>query len=326
MYNANNTFGLYHIKARLTARKAFRKAAVLNDGSVSRKILLKIQWYMAGSVVMGEMISSLNGKRLSRSDRNSLIYLGAVMALFDVLTDEIRTDRRILEKILLDTLVENPDFSGKNTSPAVRICYMFLDELHSSTDSEQWNAICSLGGLIKKQIQSDEQFNPDLEESDAEELTEKKAGAALMLCSTILRIKDPEFVKAIYETGSFIQRLNDTQDMYCDTVSGIRTFVHFCDGFDQIRSKLLDHKIKIFEIIRSLDIPESNKYKFLFDLNAMFVVISYKLNCYECICASRLDFGEISKMEKEHFRINPFSLKSIRTCSNKILDFGINEP
>ena len=59
-------------------------------------------------------------------------------------------------------------------------------------------------------------------------------------------------------------------------------------------------------------------------MNAMFVVISYKLQKYAEACNYELDFKKITKMNKRDFRVNPFSFSAVAACSGKMLKFSFD--
>ena len=115
--------------------------------------------------------------------------------------------------------------------------------------------------------------------------------------------------------------MNDCQDLHNDTAAGIKTFVHFRKDFDDIFDKLNEQRKKTFHLIRSLDYPYKGRRETLFDLNAMFVVITYKLQRYAEACNYILDFKAISEKDNKEFRINPFSPVSLISCSCKIMRF-----
>jgi hypothetical protein len=322
MYHANNTFGLYHHKVKRIARDTIVRSRDLNDGTVMPRVYKKIQWYMVGTVVIGEMLSSLAGRKMQKSETESLVCLGAVMALFDIITDDYRFDRKVPEQILRKAFIENAVHEVQHDSPVIKICILYLEKLRESSTDEQWTAISEVTDLISIQLKSEEQFTANLSESSVKELTIKKGGVSILLSASILRINDKRILEALFETGGFIQMMNDCQDLYKDTVSGIKTFVHFCGNFNEILSRLEEEREKVLSLVNSLELPESSKYRFLFDINAMFIVIAHKLERYSETCNNILDFEVIGKMSAGAFRINPFSPSVITSCFGKIAGFN----
>jgi hypothetical protein len=179
--------------------------------------------------------------------------------------------------------------------------------------------------LIRFQIQSDQQLKANMTEESVNKITMGKGGVAILLCSAaILPISD-SFKKALYELGGFIQMMNDCQDIYKDTKDGITTFVHFRKSFREIFDKLDEQRKITFHELKSLSCSLRGRSVTIFYFNAMFIVISYKLQKYAEACAYNLDFKTIAAMRKEDFRINPFSPGTIAACFGKILRYDFED-
>jgi hypothetical protein len=321
MFHANNTFGSYHRFVGRVAGTTIKQSLLLNDKSIHDSSYKKIRWYMVEAIVMGEMLSNLVGYNLNKRERESLIYLGAIMALYDVIVDEFRLDRDIVNRILENTFRSGARPFYDNETAIEKVLYFYLDKLTGTIEKESWDEISGYLNIIKLQTDSDVQYNRELSEVQIKEITQGKGGASALICSAFLRHKSDSLKAAIFQMGGFIQMMNDCQDIYKDTVSGIKTYLHFCRSFTDIFNRLNEERIKTFRLIKTLDFPEDKVYKTLFDLNAMFIVISFKLESYSGICNYRLDFNAIAGMDKRSFRLNPFSLKSLWTCTPKILQF-----
>lgn len=96
MMHANNTYGCYHSYVKGIVRETIEISRKINDESIAERIYKKIQWYMVEGVVMGEMLARLTGQSISKRDKESLIYLGAIMALLDVIVDDFRLNRNVV--------------------------------------------------------------------------------------------------------------------------------------------------------------------------------------------------------------------------------------
>ncbi|MBK9389899.1 MAG: hypothetical protein IPN68_06800 [Bacteroidetes bacterium] len=281
MYHANNTSGNYHRYVKRVAKDTISLSHALNDNTIPVRIFKKINWYMVESLIMGEMLARLAGKQVTDRDRQTLVYLGAIMALFDVFIDDFRFDRvRVLDIL---------DYTFSTDRPIKTV--------------------------------SDSQFGSDITEESILSITNGKGGVSAMICSAFLGQKDESFRKAVFETGGFIQMMNDCQDIHKDTVSGIRTFVHFCNNFTEIFTRMNEQRLQAFRALMLLDLPPERKSATLFELNAMFVVISYKLHVYSRACNYTLNYPAIREMDRKLFRINPFSLRAIISCVGPILEF-----
>ncbi len=274
MLNANKTYGLYHIRVRNIAKTMIREAHKLNDGSLAPRVYKKIQWYMVETLVTGELLGALAGKKPERKDIEILLYLGAVMAIIDIVTDDYRIDREVTEDILQRAFSGGDLEEYKEATPVLKICILFLRKLRDTAGTELWTTISQSSDLINIQLNSGEQFSDDVTESTVNKLTIKKGGVSVLLCASVLSLEERQLLSALYETGGFIQMMNDCQDMHKDTVAGITTFIHFCRDFREILNKLNNQRVKVFRLINELSLPEHAKHRFLFDLNAMFIVIT----------------------------------------------------
>ncbi|HCU19939.1 MAG: hypothetical protein A2X05_18835 [Bacteroidetes bacterium GWE2_41_25] len=322
MYHANNTFGSYHRYVKRVAGDTIRQSLMLNDESIPERIYKKIQWYMVEAVFIGEMLARMADNSISKRDKESLIYLGAIMALFDVIVDDIRLKRDIVNEILEHTFSTTGSKPPAGDSAIVRVYFLYVDKLIATIDKEQWREISGHLNIIRLQMKSDEQLMNSITEESVNSITLGKGGVATLICSVFLQQKSESFREAVFELGGFIQMMNDCQDLHKDTVAGIKTFVHFSKDFSEIFNKLDEKRMKTFHLIQSLDYSYKGRKETLFDLNAMFIVISYKLQRYAENSNYSLDFKFIADMNKEDFRINPFSPAAVSACLGKILRFN----
>jgi hypothetical protein len=323
MFHANNTFGGYHGFVKRTAKETIRQSHLLNDGSIPDRTYKKIQWYMAEAVIMGEMLARLADHSISKQDKDSLIFLGAIMALFDAIIDDFRLDRAAVLQILENTFSPVRGRPSPDATAVEKVYYLYLDKLTRIIEKEQWAEISDHLTIIKLQMDSAEQYQEEISEEMVIGITLGKGGVAALICSAFLPQKNDSFRKAVSELGGFIQMMNDCQDIHKDTVAGIKTFVHFRKNFRDIFNRLDEQRRKTFQMIKSLDCSCDGRSSTLFDLNAMFIVIAYKLQRYAEACNYRLDYKAISDIEKKEFRINPFSPRSVVACFGKIMRFDI---
>lgn len=321
MFNASHSYGTYHRYVRRIARETIRHSLILNDGSIPERIFKKIRWYMVEAVIMGELLADLTDNPIKEKDRESLIYLGAIMALFDVIVDDFRLDRENINKLLYNTFSQAKLTLTDDITAIEKVYYLYLDKLRGTLEKEHWNIISDHIGMIKMQIKSNEQYSEDISEETVTSITIGKGGVSALICSAFLQQKSDSFSKAVYELGGFIQMMNDCQDIHKDTVAGIKTFVHFSRDFGEVFNRLNEQRIKSFQFIKTLEYSHDGRRRCLFDLNTMFIVIAYKLQRYAETCNYRLDFGAIAEMNSMDFRINPFSPNTVSECFWNILRF-----
>ncbi len=280
---------------------------------------------MVEALIIGEMLAHLADQPVTERNKKSLVYLGAIMALFDVFIDDLRLDRITLDKILENTFSDSGRILSLNETSIEKIFYLYLDKLTCSIEKEHWQEISGHLSIIKLQIGSDEQYSRNISEENVLRITLGKGGVSALICSAFLKQKSESLRSAVFELGGFIQMMNDCQDIYKDTIAGIKTFVHFRKDFRDIFNSLDKQRQITFQQIGSLDLSVRNKYETLFNLNAMFIVISYKLERYAKACNYCLDFNTISNMDKKYFRINPFSPETIVSCYGRIIKFAFEK-
>jgi hypothetical protein len=280
---------------------------------------------MVESLIMGKMLAQLAGKQVTKRDKETLVYLGAIMAIFDVFIDDFRFDRARVLNILDYTFSTERKINTVSDTAIEKIYCLYLEKLLLIIEKEHWNEIHQLLTVIKLQTDSAKQFGNNTPEDSVKNITIGKGGASALICAAFLGQKDESFRKAVFETGGLIQFMNDCQDMQKDTISGIRTFVHFCSSFTEIFTMMNEQRVSAFRSVMLLELTVERKSAILFDLNAMFVVISYKLHIYARACNYTLNYPAIREMDRKSFRINPFSPETIAACVNKILEFDYTD-
>lgn len=321
MFQANNTFGIYHWYVRFAAKKTIQKSRMLNDGSIGERVYKKIQWYMVEMVLAGELLANLADRSITKKERESLIYLGSVMAIFDSIVDDYKLDKESVSR-LFDNIISHENRIDINIRSSIeKIFYLYLDKLIIITGKERWGEMKKHFHLIRFQMQSDQQLEEYVTEERVIGITRGKGGASLLLCSALILPSSDQVEKAVYELGAFIQMMNDSQDIYKDTVEGIITFVHFRKSYSEIIDRLDEQRIKTFNEIKSLPFSYQGRSEIVFNFNAMYIVICHKLHKYAELCGNNLDFKTIASMNKRDFRINPFSPETISSCFGRIMKF-----
>ena len=130
MFNANKTCGSYHRYVKRIARVTISQSRILNDGSIPERIFKKIRWYMVEAVIMGELLAALSDQTIKKEDKKSLIYLGAIMALFDVIVDDYRLDREKINKILHNTFSQVDITLTEDITAIEKVYYLYLNKLY----------------------------------------------------------------------------------------------------------------------------------------------------------------------------------------------------
>jgi hypothetical protein len=321
MFQANHTFGSYHRYVRLVAREIIHKSHLLNDGNIPERVYKKIQWYMVESVFMGEILANLKDQAINNKEKESFIYLGAIMALFDVIIDDFKLEKPVIADLFENIVSSDKKPLSHNETSIESVFYLYFDKLKNTIKNERWLEIKKHFDFIQFQIQSVQQLKENITEERVNKITIGKGGVSILLCSALLPPVNNSLNNAMYEMGGLIQMMNDCQDIYKDTVEGITTFVHFRKSYREIFDRMDKQRKIAFLKLKSLPCSYRGRSETLFCFYAMFIVISYKLQKYAEICGYHLDFKNIAAMKKKEFRINPFSPKVVTACFGKIMSY-----
>jgi hypothetical protein len=311
----NNENGHYHSLVKKIAAQEFSIIHNMNDGSLDRLHLLKTQWYMATNLYLGEIIAGLRPQHLTASENRALIYLGALMAITDMMVDDFKFKT---EKI---SLLLKGEFNDHGQLSVIEHAFiMFHNKLISNINKEKASFIQDFS-LRKPQIESKSQLNKVHSETVINEITRRKGGTAVLLTAALLLEITKKNQKAFYQLGAFIQYLNDSQDIYKDAKAGITTFVSYCSSFDEVNQKLSEEFSQTKALFHATDFPEKNIYELLFYIHAMYVGILYKNKDFAIRHGSAINLKEIRNLERKEHMVNIYSLKSFRYCFPKILLF-----
>jgi len=317
VFAVNRENGAYHSYIKKVASYEIRKSHDLNDGSISRLDFLKIQWYMVTTLYLGELIAELRPNKLTEQEKMSLIYSGALMAITDLMVDDHQLGS---EKLI--ALLSGEAFDHEDLSPVENVFILYHNKLVSIISKKKVQTIQNFS-LRKPHIESQSQLITDLTEDEVINHTRKKGGTALLLTASLILDINKKNEAAIYQLGTFIQYMNDSQDIYKDIQSGITTFVRYCDTFDEVNKTLEREFRKTEELFQKKTYPVYGVYKLLFYLNGMYAGITYKNTQYARITGNEIDRSLINKLDKEQFRVNLFSLTSINYCLPRLLTFKL---
>lgn len=311
----NRENGVYHSYIKKVARYEIIKSHDLNDGSISKLDFLKIQWYMVTTLYLGELLTELRPNKLSKQEKKSLIYLGALMAITDLMVDDHLLETKKLTKIL-----SGVKFKPGDLSAIEEVLFIYHDKLISIISKKKAQTIQDIS-LKKPQIESQSQLKTDLTEDEVINLTRKKGGTALLLTASFILDINEEDKAAIYQLGAFIQYMNDSQDIYKDIKAGITTFVNYCTTFEEVNKTLKKEFKKTEELFMKTNYPAKGVRNLLFYVNALYTGITYKVNSYSQITGEVININKIRQIDKSGYRIKMFSIKSITYCIPKIITF-----
>lgn len=315
VFALNSEKGAYHSHVKKLAKSEIEASHILNDGNISKLNYLKIQWYMATNLYLGELLAELRQQKLTLEEEKSFIYLGALMAITDMMVD----DHKIDSKKVSDLMKGNYN-STSEPSSIEKVFVLYHNHLIENIDDSKAKFILDFN-LRKPQIESETQLKGESDESEIHELTRKKGGTAILLAASLLFDIDENMKAAFYQLGAFIQYMNDSQDMFKDKKAGITTFVSFCNTFDEISENLKHEFDTAVGLFLQTRFDLESLYKFMFQIHALYVGIQFKNQKYKSIIGHELHDASMLQITKEKLHIQMISLAGLNYCLPKILLF-----
>lgn len=311
----NRENGSYHRYVNKIAQNEIARSHQFNDGSISQLHFLKIQWYMVTNLYLGELLSELRPKGITNKEKETLVYLGALMAITDLMVDDHQIDSQ-----RISILLKGDNNELLQLSAIEKVFILYHEKLLSITDSKKAFLIKDFS-MRKPQIESQTQLKKDLSEAEIHALTRNKGGTAILLTASLLFEITEKNKAAFYQLGAFIQYLNDSQDMYKDMNAGITTFVSFCTNYNQVNERLKLEFDKTTTLLQQTEYETGDLYRLIFYLQALYVGVLYKNTEFAKITGNRIDNLSQPQLSKDQFRTKIFTPSSLRFCIPRILSF-----
>jgi len=313
----NREKGKYHRLVKKVAEKEFSYLHEIHDGSVDRLYFLKIQWYMVTNLYLGELIAGLRPQKLTNNEKNTLIYLGALMAITDLMIDDLKVKP---ERITV--LLKGNYDTSENPSAFEQVFVLFHQKLIANIDKEKAAYIQDFS-LREPQLDSKTQMHEELTEFEVHEITRKKGGTAILLTTSLLFDITERNQEAFYHLGAFIQYMNDSQDIFKDAHAGITTFISFCNNFDEVNARLKQEFDQTTALFLQTDFPRKSLYELLFNLNALYTAMLYKNKEFSRKHSNTIDIDNLRSIDRSRFNVQMFSVKSLLFCVPRILTYAI---
>lgn len=294
---------LFKIVRALVRQKAFMDKHLnpllenYADSDLTASDIIKIKKYygLAIPAILGEAFCILRGKALTRNERISLTYLGALTGLYDDFFDKLYTpEDRILE------LTKDPyTCTASNDHEELFIHFYKLALEHSSALERIKDAFIA---VYEAQVQSQLQRNSNLSTDQIREITlVKGAVSTLFYRSAMANPLSESEETMLYQLGSLTQLENDIFDVYKDDQEDITTLVTTTNKIDHIRTLYVHIHRKIVELLKETEFPTKNKILF-----AQYVNLTL---CRGYVC---LDFLELNEARTNHlFSVKDYSRKDL---------------
>jgi len=275
-------FALYNILAGLRRQKKFlqthiqphiNKALAVNDGSISREDLKKINQYygLAVPAILGEGFALLNGQGLSSQERLATTCQGAITGLGDDFFD----NNKFSEAALKDFL-ENPHHFKANNAANELFLHFYTNSLSQSADADK--TLKRLKAVYQAQLQSMAQANRVLDTDSILEISMLKGGCSLLFYRSAFKHPvDSNEEEALFLMGGLMQISNDVFDVYKDSNAGIQTLMSTCKKVDYLRNLYKDLLKKAYVAIYKTNYNKKNIKQFI-----NLVSIAVFSRCFVC--------------------------------------------
>ncbi len=251
------------------------------DGSLEDSDFSKITNYYAYGVpaILGTAFGVLRGVPVNDSEREVLMYLGALTGLFDDFFDKKGlSDAEILE------LINNPSTLKAGTDSEKLFLQFYNKALASVVNAEQMKK--AFFSVYLAQVESKRQTKSDIGKEDLFYITLKKGGESLVFYRKALAHPLEEREEAmLYSLGGLMQMGNDIFDVYKDTRAGIRTLANTTENIDTVRQVFTNLLNETFLLVEQTNYPQHN-------INAFIRTISLAISrCFVCL-------NQFEKLEK----------------------------
>jgi len=204
-----------------TERKMYRLLQALEkefDGAFHQDTFKKIVKYNSLHFLLNFYIfCKLQGRAISKEERNKLRHYAILHVLFDNFFDE---------KTLSIDQIKSMTFSPETYTPATFEEKVFLKSglflLAEVKDREEYLQVCKK--ILDTQIDSLEQFNPYIACQRLHDITFQKGGYAISLCRFFMDSPISNAEKNCwFLLGELVQLSTDIFDIYQDLQDGIQT-------------------------------------------------------------------------------------------------------
>lgn len=294
----NNPSSQYHLRSQKIAQEILLGYDGAEFPEVSKKLNLKLQWYMVQTIFCCDNINMLTGHYVNDDQKKSYYLSGVLCGLGDIIVDDTEiTEQRI-------ALLKAPPIDLKCENEIERLfvkCYhLFID---SVAQPFRKRAIHYFELAFDAQLESKRQFEPNLTKDEADEICRKKSGYSFLFLRALTEGEiDETEEKALYEIGAFIQFCNDAHDIHKDSLQKIRTFATTSNSLQEIADNLEKQKSMSFTLLKRTNYELKRKNYFLIQIYIMHLALLAKMKKFHEITAPDFSFEKFSSKTKEELK------------------------
>ncbi|MEO0469461.1 MAG: hypothetical protein AAF206_07575 [Bacteroidota bacterium] len=274
----------------------------------------KIHWYMVSGMWMSALFEMQFGMKAQTAQQKLYALAGALLSLSDILIDDVG-EKEIDFKKLLRPEVKETDSPGEQLYALYHRC------LFSQLSGWQYEmADHALQQLLWAQIASRRQFDQNATPEEIDHISAEKGGWSIVLCRALVgQALRPEEEEAAFRLGSWIQYLNDSQDLHKDLQASIRNFANVRQNLHSVVQDLDACRQSVFQQYRQLDLLQKDRFAFI--LQAFHIGVLAKLNHLSGLIGPDNRLDQLRRISPKDARSTPFSFGNVRYALGKILQY-----
>ena len=258
---------------------------------LSDRDIKKIRKYysLAVPAILGEGFCLLRGKPMSRSERFTLTYLGALSGLYDDFFDQHDTP----EAHIRELTIHPSERIARNERELLFIRFYKMALEHSSQPQLIKEGFQE---IRKAQLLSKRQKERDIGAKDIRYITLFKGGVSFLFYRSGLDGKIAETEEeVIYSLGGLMQLENDIFDIYKDHQDNISTLATITHSINDLRTKYKQLHWETLDLLSKTSFSRSQKLSFLRYIN---LIIHRGSVCLDCLEENESLTGGVFTIEK----------------------------
>lgn len=205
---------------------------------------------------INDSFAQLCGRVTHRQEqlRNKLYFV--LSGLYDDMLDQKEASVADIDRMFQDPA----SFQPRNFNEQVLI-HVHLALLDSVSDKKSYHEL--LKEMHAVQLESLQQFDPQIENDHLISIARRKGGYSLLMCRHYLDLPVAKYTDDIwYHLGAVIQLSNDVFDLYKDLQEGIYTYANRATSYQTIKV-VYDQEVKALrKSIEAMPIPYFKKLRF----------------------------------------------------------------
>lgn len=235
----NLAYKIYWLNRRYT-NKLFKELDIIlrkEDLSMSKDLKKRIFFYTAQCYIFSSWTCALRGEKLTKKEKDKVIYLGALTPILDDLTDSLKTTSTDILYFL-----NNNQKNEKQEIILAKYLYNQLQGLNNKYFNEAFEK-----ALISQDVSMQQLEEVPLSDNELKEIDCGKGGKSVIVFRTILDppLKQGE-MEALTTLGYLMQQTNDMFDIYKDYQNKDQTLF---SNSKNINKNYIDYKENIDKLI-----------------------------------------------------------------------------